>query len=187
MAIAVHRTTMEITEGISGTEPTAGVRVYPGFPSADYLVIDRPGGRDNSDFFGLRAAGVPPKHWKIVADRLVEKTAAEKATADAAELAQLRRPRQLRRIAFEVAGFLESRYTALDREVLGQLRANSPSPARLAYLAPFFVWMRSVMGARITAETAIAGSANPETVTIDFAALAATDPAITVSGALAIP
>jgi hypothetical protein len=60
----------------------------PDYDPEQWLIIDRPSGRDNTDVAALMDAKVSTIYWKNEGERIVEMKAAEKAAVDVLNVAE---------------------------------------------------------------------------------------------------
>ncbi len=134
---------------------------------------------------------VPIRYWIFdppASTSLREMNAGEKAAVDGnATLlgdAKTKRESELRA---ETIGFIQGRYTAAERDEFNSVEASAVGP-RLVLLNTFFAWYTSVLAAEHTADVSVRGGISVpavEAVGIDFAALAATDPQLTIFDVMA--
>ncbi len=129
---------------------------------------------------------VPIRYWVFdppASVSLREMTPAEKAVvdADAGNLAeaQLERERELRA---QTEAFITSRYSADTRDEFNSVESAAVGP-RAILLTTFFAWYTSVLDAEHVQAVAVRAATtvpDAQAPSIDFAALVATDPMITI-------
>lgn len=132
---------------------------------------------------------VPPYHRNTTTGN--EMTAAEKSDADTARLPDLRKSLKAQHSAV-VAEFVEQHYSAFQRlsflALMDEARGQGLVNRRNAIQTHLF-WLKSVIQALIDSDDAVDAAAIPviaEAVTIDYAALDAADPGVTLKAVMGI-
>ncbi len=102
------------------------------------------------------------------------------------------RQRQNNRISLEANGYIESSYPSFRRELfiaLAEEARNSGLTNRVAYINQLLTWVKTVVAETISVETAIDSETDIDVIkgySVDFTQFDATNPNITIKGALAI-
>jgi len=139
-------------------------------------------------------AGVPDEYWKIVGDSVVEMAPAEKAAQDAQLLADAKKARlyefETKAIGYTAEHYDQSAQTMLLALVDEAKRLAPPLVNREAYIQPALNWVKTAVGYYIQKgqEVMAQGTiAAVQAVVYDLAQFDASDPGVTVPGALSIP
>jgi hypothetical protein len=173
MATVLQRTTLELREDVAAAS----------FDPTVWLV--------DPDLSGV--AGVPVIYWKVVGDTVVEKTAAEKVAADAAYLAEQKGVVRAT-IGMQANVYIGARYDEATQRTFLALQIDARGAAvplvnRAIYIQQGFDWCTSVLAYYVQKVLAIYGApdlAALQAITWSFSGFDATDPLITVPGALSI-
>lgn len=182
MAFAFDDATKTLYPSVDPTVPpfngfTIGSRATP----QQILVRD--------DIIGLLALAVPTRYWKVVAGpRIQEMTPAEKTTVDNASL-PARRQAKIDNLLLQYGAYMNTRYRPELFEAFQTLLNGNPSAARATYLRTMYTWQVTVITAVRDAVVAVNAAATPaaiDAVTVNFNSFTATDPNITINGALAL-
>ena len=102
------------------------------------------------------------------------------------------RQRQNNRISLEANGYIESSYPSFRRELfiaLAEEARNSGLTNRVAYINQLLTWVKTVVAETISVEAAIESETDIDVIkgySVDFTQFDATNPNITIKGALAI-
>jgi hypothetical protein len=166
----VQRTTMEVLGEVDDHRDV-------NFPNAEWS-------REPAGLAALQTSAVPSRYWVFDppgGDSLRAMTTAERNALDSdpAQLAAARKARRAELFA-EITKFIEGRYSDRTRAALVELRAAAPGAP---VLDGYFNWVRRVWVGYRTAVTAVNSATNVvavQSTTLDFAALASTDPQIEI-------
>ena len=102
------------------------------------------------------------------------------------------RQRQNNKISLEANGYIELSYPSFRRELfiaLAEEARNSGLTNRVAYINQLLTWVKTVVAETISVETAIESETDIDVIkgySVDFTQFDATNPNITIKGALAI-
>ena len=102
------------------------------------------------------------------------------------------RQRQNNKISLEANGYIELSYPSFRRELfiaLAEEARNSGLTNRVAYINQLLTWVKTVVAETISVETAIDSETDIDVIkgySVDFTQFDATNPNITIKGALAI-
>ena len=102
------------------------------------------------------------------------------------------RQRQNNKISLEANGYIESSYPSFRRELfiaLAEEARNSGLTNRVAYINQLLTWVKTVVAETISVEAAIESETDIDVIkgySVDFTQFDATNPNITIKGALAI-
>ena len=131
------------------------------------------------------------RYWNIVGDTVTEMSQASKEAVDAADLATFK-AHGTSRILRDMHAYIEGKYPSVVFNMLNNLDSdavNSDLVNRMTYIDDMRDWFISLHTQRDTHDTAIAACTTLEAIEAvvwDFSSFDASDPAITVKGALAI-
>ena len=102
------------------------------------------------------------------------------------------RQRQNNKISLEANGYIELSYPSFRRELfiaLAEEARNSGLTNRVAYINQLLTWVKTVVAETISVEAAIDSETDIDVIkgySVDFTQFDATNPNITIKGALAI-